>query len=142
MDYLMEVRMLSTDGSKDTKTPTTLRNIFWMSLGGLIVGTTGYFTLDRSAWLFYIFAHTGAVGVMGLLGVAAAKIAIRKNRNHGTAFLLGFLFPIAGGILAVLLCLLPENGRLYCGGSISLLLAILVLVYYALARAPLQTQEG
>jgi hypothetical protein len=50
------------------------------------------------------------------------------------SFLLGALMPILLGILGVMTFLLCIDGHLYCGGSISLLAALLVVVFYALVK--------
>ncbi len=84
----------------------------FISLGFLIVGSIGYFSIPREIWTFYLFAHLGALGVMGLFGCAAGLIARKKYRGYWTAFSLGFFFPIISGFVAVFLFWMGEDGRL------------------------------
>jgi len=73
----------------------------WMllvSLCLLIIGCIGYSSLSRGLITFYVFAHLGALGLLGLFGIAAGALARKKFRNYWTAFLLGSLFPIILGI--------------------------------------------
>jgi hypothetical protein len=102
------------------------------SLGLLAVGLIGYFILSRDLWVFYFFAHLGALGVMGLSGSGAGALAQRKSRSFWRAFALGAILPIIAGIVAVLIFLWGVNGRLYCGGSVSLATAVLVALLYLL----------
>jgi Flp pilus assembly protein protease CpaA len=50
------------------------------------------------------------------------------------AFLLGSMLPAVASLVAVLAIWLPEGGVLYCGGSVCLLLGIIVVVAYLLIR--------
>ncbi len=118
------------------------KRTFLISLSCLLVGSVGYFLLSRDVWIFYLFAHLGALGVMGLSGVAAGVLARKKHRGYWTAFSLGFLLPIILGIVAVLIFWLGEDGKLYCGGSVSLVVAILVIVFYLLAKKKKPSQAG
>jgi len=129
------------DRANGVETPGANR-MFLLSLGCLIVGSVGYFTLQRDVWVFYLFAHCGALGVMGLFGVAAGALATKKGRDYWPAFYLGSLLPIVSGMVAVLLLLSGEQGRLYCGGSVSLLVAALVILVYSLARTRAAPQAG
>ncbi len=117
--------------------------VFPFSLGLLLVGTVGYFLQSRETWLFYVLAHLGALGVMGLFGWAAGTIARRRNRSYWTAFSLGFGLSIVSGIVAVLIFLWGVNGNLYCGGAVSLVVGIQTLLGYLLTRkkSPLQTNH-
>ncbi len=108
----------------------TQRTTFLVSLCLLAIGTIGYFSLHRDQWLFYVASHLGALGVMGLFGSVAGLIARRKRRSFVTAFLLGSLLPIVLGLASVLALLLGEDGHLYCGGSVCLAIALLVMIAY------------
>ena len=112
---------------------------FLLFLGLLLIGSTGYFVL-RGHWAFYFFAHLGALGVMGLFGVAAAAVARKKGRSDRTAFLFGFAVPIVVGVVAVFLVrFLGEAGTpYYCGGSVSLMAAILIIGGYLFSRKRLE----
>lgn len=104
------------------------------SLGLLIVGSTGYLSLRGESRIYYVFAHVGALGVIGLLAYATGLLAKKKRRNFWRAFLLAAFFPIISGITAVLIFVLGEEGQLYCGGSVSLAVAFLIFVFYLLAK--------
>jgi len=104
------------------------------SLVTLVLGIIGYFLINRDYWIFYLFAHLGAFGVMGLFGCLVGFLAKRKNRRYWTAFVLGSLLPIFLGLLAVLLFYVKQDGNLYCGGAVSLLVAILVAISYLLLK--------
>jgi len=118
------------------------KTVLLLSLSSLVVGSVGYFSLQRDLWIFYFFAHLGALGVMGLFGSAAGILARKKLRSYWTAFWLGFLLPIISGIVAVLLFLWVVNGHLYCGGSVSLLVAVPVVIFYLLAKKKTPPQTG
>ncbi len=105
-----------------------------ISLSFFIVGSVGYFLLQRDFWLFYFFAHLGALGVMGLSGSAAGSLARKKYQSYTKAFFYGFLLPINAGVVVVLTFLWGVNGGLYCGGSVSLVVALLVILYYLIVK--------
>lgn len=107
----------------------------WLFLGLLIIGAVGYFTL-RGHWSFYGFSHAGAIGVLGLFGVAAGTIARAKGRGYNLAFLLGFVLPIVLGVAAVFAVRIAggEGTPFYCGGSVSLAVAILIIIGYSVLR--------
>lgn len=102
-----------------------------LSLFALIIGCIGYFSIPRGHPIFYISAHMGALGLLGVIGWSSGLLAKKKGRNFSTAFFLGSLLPIAAGIIAVAIFLIIQ-GRLYCGGSVSLAAALLVVLVYAL----------
>ena len=111
---------------------STQKKMSLAALGLLVIGSIGYFVLSRDLWGFYFFAHLGALGVMGLSGSVAGALAQRKSRSFWRAFALGAILPIIAGIVAVLIFLWGVNGRLFCGGSVSLAIAVLVALYYLL----------
>jgi hypothetical protein len=110
------------------------KRVLLAALALLITGTVGYFMLPRGVWIFYFFAHLGALGVLGLFGCATGALARKKGRGYWRAFTLGFALPVATGVAAVLLYRLEDGERLYCGGSISLLVAMLMVVFYLFAK--------
>ena len=118
-----------------------LKTASLVSLGLLLVGALGYFSLSRGHWIFYLFAHLGALGVMGLFGSLTAWLARRKSRNLPAAFALGFAFPVLAGIAAVLVFYLAVDGNWYCGGSVSLAAAVLVTLYYLVVKKASATPE-
>ena len=120
---------------------SSTRTLLLLSLACLIIGTAGYFALPRDVWAFYLSAHLGALGVLGLFGVAAGALAKRRGRPFWPAFYLGSVLPAAAGLVAVFAYFLRADGHLYCGGSVCLLVAIVVVLAYSLVRrnAPAQT---
>ena len=119
---------------EDSRTVSRERWMLLVSLSLLIVGCIGYFSSPRGLLVFYVFAHLGALGLMGLFGGAAGVLAKKKRRGYWTAFSLGSLLPIISGIAAVFAFWLGKEGHLYCGGSVSLAVATLVAVFYLLAK--------
>jgi len=98
----------------------------------LAIGAAGYLAFPGH-WPRYVFAHAGGLGIMGLLGLAAAALAGGKGRDPRRAFWLAFAPPILLGILAVLV--VNSRGGRGCGGIVSLAASLLVIAFYALARA-------
>lgn len=94
----------------------------------LIISIVFYFSSDIH-WLEITFAHLGAFGIVGLLGCCSGLIAMKKGYGYWKAFLIGIFFPIIFGFGAVLLLQLGS-----CGGSVSLAVAILILVTYSMLR--------
>ena len=127
---------------EDSKAVSGEKAIPLLSLGSLIVGSVGYFSLQSDLWIFYFFAHLGALGIMGLFGGAAGSLARKKHRSYWQAFSLGFLLPIISGIVAVLIFLLVVSGRLHCGGSVSLVVAIVTVIFYLLAKKKTPPEAG
>ncbi len=117
---------------QSNRTPIEKR-VLLLSLSILVIGSIGYFSMDRSLWLFYAFSHIGALGVMGLFGGMAGILAKRKGHSFWMAYSLCSLLPIIMGIVSVLAFLLT-TGQLYCGGSISLVVAVLTIVIYTLVK--------
>ena len=116
---------------------TQLKHQKWtllFSFSLLIVGSAGYFSVPRDFWMFYVFAHLGALGVIGLLASSAGALARKKRRGYWRAFSLVTVLSIISGIVAVLILLLGEEAHLYCGGSVSLAFAILIIIFYSLAK--------
>jgi hypothetical protein len=110
------------------------KKVFIISLIAFIISILSYFLLSRDFWMFYLFAHIGAMGVMGLFGCLVGYLANKKQRDYWTAFLLGSILPIVLGLLAVLYFYIKQDGVLYCGGSVSLLVALLVVLSYLIVR--------
>jgi hypothetical protein len=112
--------------------------ILLVSLSVLIAGCVGYFSLPRGLLIFYLFAHLGALGLLGLIGGAVGILARRKRRGYWTAFSLGSLLPIASGAIAVTM----TGDQVSCGGSVSLMVSALVVVFYLLAKKRTLQQAG
>lgn len=98
----------------------------------LIIGIIGYFSF-RNTLTGYIFAHVGGLGILGLLAGLSGIIAGRKNYNYRKIFLLSFLLPIILGMLVVGLVFILQ-GIVYCGGGVSLIVAVIILICILLFR--------
>jgi hypothetical protein len=112
------------------KAGSTTKWVLLLSLIILIVGCAGYFSLPRGQLIFYVFAHLGALGILGLIGGAVGVLAKRKGRSFSIAFLSGCLLPVVVGIVAVA----ASGSQVSCGGSVSLAVALLVVVFYAIVN--------
>lgn len=106
-----------------------------LSLGLLVAGAAGYFTLSRGDWLFLVSAHAGALGVLGLLGSATGALARKKKRGFYPAFATGVVLPVVLGLAAVAIFYFRDGGQLYCGGAVSLPVSLAVLGVFALVRS-------
>jgi hypothetical protein len=104
------------------------RNIALLFLLLLFISSVVYFYSDIH-WIEITFAHLGAFGIVGLLGCCTGLIAMKKGYGYWKAFLIGMFSPIFLGIGAVLL-FQPVS----CGGSVSLAVAIIILVTYSLLK--------
>ncbi len=125
---------LSVSNDNSVSSGFSAKRMLLLFGGLLIIGAAGYFNL-RGHWAFYLFAHLGALGVVGLLGVAAASIGRIKGHDYVTALGIGVALPIALGVIAVFLVrFLGEKGVFYCGGAVSLAVALLIIVYYSVFR--------
>lgn len=106
-----------------------------LSLGLLIIGFGGGYALSDD-WMGFTLYHIGGLGALGLLACGAGAIA----RKKGYGFWRGFLFSlppaiILGLIVAYLVPAAGEEGRpAICGGSISLIVAVVVLLFLAFIK--------
>ena len=105
--------------------------MLFLFLGLFVVGLAGYLLL-HNYWVRYIFAHTGALGIVGLFGFWAGLVARKKGYSFWKAFLLGFALPTIIGILSVLVVIV--RGGEGCGGSVSLAISIVVVIIYYLVK--------
>lgn len=132
---------ISTDQKQTVQksiTPSKMslaRKIFLFSLITLISGLIGYFTFWNH-WIRYIFAHIGALGIIGFFACLAGTIAARKGLSYKKAVLLGFFPPIILGIIADYLVDPPRESWLpsSCGGIVSLGVALIVVIIYFFAK--------
>ena len=122
--------MRSPEAMEPSKTVLLEKRVLLISLGALIVGCIGYFSSPRGLPIFYVFAHLGALGLLGLIGGAVGILARKKGRDYLTALALGSLLPIAAGLVAVAMVGRP----IPCGGLVSLAVAFLVAVAYISAK--------
>jgi len=97
----------------------------------LVLGFAGY-AVFASLWIRYVFAHVGGLGVIGLLACWAGAIARKKGRNYRKAFFVGLMAPSILGVISVgVVYALGGHG---CGGIVSLFIAIVVMLFYNLAK--------
>lgn len=114
---------------------TFTKKIFILSIITLIIGLIGYF-IFWNHWTRYIFAHIGALSIIGLFACLAGAIAEKKRLNYKKAVLLGFFPSILLGIIADYLIDPPRENGLpsSCGGVVSLSVAIIVVIVYLIAK--------
>ena len=110
----------------------------WVSLvsvGLIAVGFGGGYALT-DGWARFALHHVGALGASSLLACAAAVIARKKGHRFWRAFSSALLIPALLGVLAAYL--VPpgadEIRPAACGGSVSLSVALLFILVWALVR--------
>ena len=110
----------------------TIENkMLMLSLGLLIISFAGYFAF-HDLWVRYVCAHTGGLSIMGLFGCWAGVIAKKKGYRYWKAFLLGFALPTLLGIIST--GLVYVQGGHGCGGVVSIVAAILVVIFYYIGK--------
>lgn len=83
----------------------------------------------------YIFAHIGALGLLGFFGIGTVYFANKKGYSDKLAFNLGFSLAILAGLLeSVIVFLFGENNQFVCGGAASLIVALIVFLTYMLLK--------
>ena len=118
---------------KRSKTVSFEKWVLLISLSLLTVGCVGYFLTPRGLGVFYIFAHLGALGLLGLIGSGVGTLARKKGRGYTTALFLSSLLPIAAGGITVA-AIAMAGDQVYCGGSVRLAVAVLVVIGYLFTR--------
>ena len=105
-----------------------------LSLGLSIIGFAGGYALPDT-WLSFALYHIGGLGALGLLACGAAVIASKKGYEFWRAFLFALSLAILlGAAFAYLVPPTGEEGRpAACGGSVSLLVALMVVGFWAFA---------
>jgi hypothetical protein len=98
----------------------------------LVIGIIGYFSF-RNTLTGYIFAHVGGLGILGLLAGLSGIIARKKNYSYHNTFLFSFFLPILLGLVVVGIVFLSQ-GIVYCGGGVSLAVAVIILISILLFR--------
>lgn len=105
--------------------------ILLLSVGLIVFGFAGFFAFHDFG-THYFFAHIGGLGIIGHIGCWAGIIARNKGYSYWKAFLWGFIFPTFIGIVSVLFVhALGERG---CGGIVSIIAAIFIVIYYLFTR--------
>lgn len=114
---------------------TFAKKIFILSIITLTIGLIGYF-IFWNHWTRYIFAHIGALGIIGLFACLAGLIAQKKGLNYRKAVFFSFFPSIFFGVIAVYLVEPPRENGLpsSCGGVVSLGVAIIVVIIYLIAK--------
>jgi len=100
-------------------------------LGLCITGSAGYLFCS-DLWIRYLFAHIGGLGIIGLLACLAGSLAKKKGHGYWRAFYIGFVPPIALGIISV--CVVHALGGHGCGGIVSLSVATAIILFYSLTK--------
>lgn len=98
----------------------------------LVIGIIGFLIFGHTT-TGHIFAHVGGLGIVGLLAGLSGFIARKKNYNYRKIFLLAFLLPIILGLIVVGIVYLAK-GIVYCGGGVSLGVAVIFLITILLFR--------
>ena len=75
------------------------KRILIFSVITLVIGIIGYL-IYLHQWPKYIFAHIGALGIIGIITYFIGNLADKKGLHYKKAVLLGFSLPIILGILA------------------------------------------
>lgn len=122
--------MAGSEANEAHKAKPREKRVLLISLGILVVGCIGYLILSRGTLIFYLLAHIGALGLLGLVGGTLGILARKKHRGYWMAFFLGSFLPIALGIIAIVY----SGSQFTCGGSVTLAAAILIFVVYLLAK--------
>ena len=130
--------MTESMGKEDRDTGSPTKWLIISSFVVLVIGCIGYFSLPRGPLSFYIFAHVGALGVLGLIGSGIGALARKKGRSYTTALLLGIPLPIVVGLIGAL----TIGDHVSCGGSLSLLIAIIVTIVYAFISKKTSLEAG
>jgi FtsH-binding integral membrane protein len=108
------------------------RRLLLTAAGAILVGFFGFMIVGHGTE-GYVFAHVGGVGLLSLFGSLSGYLAKKKGYNFGRAYVLGFVFPVIIGIIAVVVVHL--TGGSGCGGIISLALALAAVAIYSLLRS-------
>ena len=106
----------------------THRNILLIFIVLFIIGLVGYFSTE-SHWIELTFAHLGGLGILGVLGSFAGLLAKKKGFTYLKALSLGIILPILLGTIPVFLF-----KPIPCGGSVSLAVSVLIVLYYSIAK--------
>lgn len=105
--------------------------ILILSLILLVLGICGYLLINESL-AKYIFAHIGGLGILCLLGCLAGFISRKKGYSCWKAFAAYLISSILSGVIAA--GIVNGIGGRGCGGSVSLAIALMVILCYAVAR--------
>ena len=116
-----------TQKAKSAGTGSFEKKIILFMVGLFSIGCIGYVCVSKN-WLRFFFAHTAALGIMGLLGGLAGVMGKKNGYGFLKPFLLGFGLPVSIGIITTLLVHL--SGGRGCGGIVSIITAILIIAGY------------
>jgi len=107
----------------------------FISLGLLIIGFAGGYAL-RGAWISFPLYHLGGLASLSLLACASGALARRKGRGYWRAYSITLILSAVLGIIAAYVWPTSgEEGRpATCGGSVSLVIALIAIVYWAVVK--------
>jgi hypothetical protein len=112
----------------------TSRLVF-ASLGLLVIGFACGYALRGTGMSLPLY-HVGGLGALGLLACGAGAIALKKGRGFWWGFLPALSLSILLGLIAAYL--VPPTGLesrpAACGGSVSLLVALVVIAFWGLKK--------
>ncbi len=109
------------------------RKVFLTSLVLLIVGFGCGYSLGYTA-LGYALLHVVGFGALGIMAVGAGFLARRKGYSYWRSFFLSLTSSVLLGTIGAYLASpgVGESRPATCGGSLSLVVALLFLVFWAL----------
>lgn len=105
--------------------------ILILSLILLVLGICGYVLVNNSL-LKYIFAHVGGLGIISILSCLVGFTATRKGYSYWKAFAICLISSIMSGVVAA--GIVNGMGGRGCGGSVSLATALIIILFYSLAK--------
>ncbi len=107
--------------------------VFLASLALLLLGFGCGYALGYTA-LGYILLHIGGLGALGIMAAGAGFLARRKGYDYWRAFLLSLASSILIGTAGAYLAppSVGESRPAACGGSLSLVVALLLLAIWAI----------
>ena len=111
---------------------STDKKVFLIFSVVLLIGIIGFLSFGHTL-TGHIFAHVGGVGILGLLAGLTGIVARRKNYSFRKTFLFGLFLPIILGLVVVGIVFISQ-GIVYCGGGVSLAVAVIILISILLLR--------
>ncbi len=111
------------------------KNVCLISLALLLIGFGCGYALGYTA-IGYVLLHIGGLGALGLLASGAGNLACRRGYRYWRVFSLSLSSSILlGTIGAYLVPPAAGEGRpAACGGSLSLVVALVFLVVWAIRK--------
>lgn len=109
------------------------RAVLLASLVLLIVGFGCGYSLGYTA-LGYALLHVGGFGALGIMAIGASFLARRKGYSYWRTFFLSLTSSVLLGTIGAFMVSpgVGESRPATCGGSLSLLVALLFLIFWAI----------